>query len=101
MMQLRLKSQRVLNTNESTTSEDSTAADTSPSEDSELEYLRNTQGQGVHPERVRQSLKLNTSLVQRALGTFSMSDPIKNREQGSIGSQASRITDSAQTTDKI
>ena len=57
---------------------------TSPSEDSELEYLRNTQGQGIHQERVRQSLKLNTSLVQRALGTFSMSDPIKNREQGSI-----------------
>ena len=63
MMQLRLKSQRVLNTNESTTSEDSTAAEeiasdddtvrtgdespqyTSPSEDSESEYLRNTQGQ--------------------------------------------------------
>ena len=83
-MQLRLKSQRVLNTNESTTSEDSTAADTSPSEDSELEYLRNTQGQGIHQDSVRQSLKLNTSLVQRALGTFSMSDPIKNREQGSI-----------------
>ena len=74
---------------------------TSPSEDSELEYLRNTQGQGIHQERVRQSLKLNTSLVQRALGTFSMSDPIKNREQGSITSQASRITDSAQETDKI
>ena len=30
-----------------------------------------------------------------------MSDPIKNREPGSITSQASRITDSAQETDKI
>ena len=47
------------------------------------------------------SVELNTSLVNRALGTFSMSDPIKNREPGSITSQASRITDSAQETDKI
>ena len=45
------------------------------------------------------SVELNTSLVNRALGTFSMSDPIKNREQGSITSQASRITDSTQATD--
>ena len=47
------------------------------------------------------SVELNTSLVNRALGTFSMSDPIKNREPGSITSQASLITDSAQETDKI
>ena len=61
--------------------------------------MKNTQGQGVKQERVSRSVELNTSLINRALGTFSMSDPIKNREQGSITSQSSRITDSAQATD--
>ena len=50
-----------------------------------------------------QSLELNQNLVQRALGTFSISIQFKSlnsREQGSvISSQASLITDYAQITD--
>ena len=102
-----------------TTSEDSTAAEeinsdddpiqtadespqyTSPSSEGVIEFLGSTQGKGSHEERVSRSIELNTNLVERALRTFSMSDPIKNREQGSAKpSQASQITGSAQNTDK-
>ena len=71
----------------------------SPSEDSDVEYLESTQSKVNRQNRVSRSVELNTNLAERALRTFLMSDPIKNREQGPLTSQASRITDSTQATD--
>ena len=65
-----------------------------------MEYVESTHNKGSQQDRVSRNVELNTSLAERTLRTFSMSDPIKNREQGSVKpSQASRMTDSAQTTD--
>ena len=79
--------------------EDASLQYTSPSEESDVEYLESTQGKGHHQERVSRSVELDTDLVQRALKTFTLSNPKKNsidQEQGSVSpSQASRITDSA------
>ena len=65
-------------------------------------FQQSSQIQGNYQDRVSKSIELDTNLVQRALRTFSMSDPITNREQGSViqPSQASRITDSAQASEE-
>ena len=57
--------------------EDASPQYTSPSEDSDVEYLESTQGKENHQERVSRSVELDTNLVQRALRAFSMSHPVK------------------------
>ena len=76
---------------------------TSPSEDSDLEYLKNTPTKGTSQLRVSQSFELNKSLVNKALRTFTSSrsyNTLTSREPSSeVPSQASRITDSVHSTD--
>ena len=50
--------------------EDASPQYTSPSEDSEMEYVETTEGSENHSERVSRSVELGTNLVQRALRTF-------------------------------
>ena len=63
------------------TTEDASPQYTSPSEDSKVEYLKITQTEGKNHLRVSQSLELE-SLVNRALSTFTTSNPFNNLING-------------------
>ena len=83
--------------------EDASPQYTSPSEDSEVEYVETTKGSGNISERVSQSIKIDANLADKALKTFSILNPNKGliiQEQGPVtSSQASRITDSTKASE--